>query len=135
MAAVSAKAISYTFDTGEGARPVLHDVDLAVDPGEFVILTGPSGSGKTTLLSLVGALRRPQQGELTVLGRDVAALRGRDLEAFRRRIGFVFQLHNLFPALTASESVQMALDLVDVPDEERAPRVAGILERLGLGEG
>ena len=89
MAAISAKAISYTFDTGEGARPVLHDVDLAVDPGEFVILTGPSGSGKTTLLSLVGALRRPQQGELTVLGRDVAALRGRDLEAFRRRIGFV----------------------------------------------
>jgi len=124
---VRAAGLYYAFGEGDARKRVLFDVDLTVAPGEFAIMTGPSGSGKTTLLSLIGALRSPQEGELRVMGRNVGELRAGDLELFRQQIGFIFQLHNLFPALTARDSVQMALDLHDIEPGEKRKRVADIL--------
>ncbi len=133
-ARVELRGVDYAFGEGEARRQVLFGVDLALAPGEFAILTGPSGSGKTTLLSLIGSLRRPQAGRLTALGEDLHALRGPALERQRRRIGFVFQLHNLFPALSASESVQLALDLFELDPAEKRARVRAMLARVGLAE-
>jgi putative ABC transport system ATP-binding protein len=133
-AAIHIRGLDYAFGVGEAAKQVLFGIDLDVAPGEFVIMTGPSGSGKTTLLGLVGALRRPQAGELVVCGRDLTRLDGAELESYRSHLGFIFQLHNLFPALTAEQSVQMAADLR--PDIETDPheRIVQLLSRLGLGD-
>jgi putative ABC transport system ATP-binding protein len=97
-------------------------------------MTGPSGSGKTTLLSLVGALRRPQSGTLNCIGHDLNGLEGARLEGYRQQLGFIFQLHNLFPALTAFQSVQMATDLHPQSGTETNDRIRALLTRLGLGE-
>ncbi len=128
------RGLDYAFGLGEASKQVLFDIDLDVAPGEFVIMTGPSGSGKTTLLGLVGALRRPQAGELRVGGRDLTRLDGRELEAYRSHLGFIFQLHNLFPALTAEQSVQMAADLRPDIERDAHERIVSLLSRLGLGE-
>ena len=133
-ALVRAAGLCYAFGEGDARKRVLFDIDLTVEPGEFAIMTGPSGSGKTTLLSLIGTLRRPQEGELHVLGRDLGAASAGELDDFRKQIGFIFQLHNLFPALTARDSVQMTLDLHGVDAAEKERRVADILSALGLGE-
>jgi len=140
--AVEVAGLDYAFGLGEARKQVLFDVDLHLEQREFAIMTGPSGSGKTTLLSLIGALRSPQGGSLRVLGQDVADLAAADLEALRKHMGFIFQLHNLFPALTAFQSVQMAADLWDElpgsppgggPDAKER-RVEQLLSQLGLGE-
>ena len=128
------EGLSYAFGVGEARKGVLADIHLTLAPGEFAIMTGPSGSGKTTLLSLIGTLRRPQEGKLHVMGRNLSALRGSELEVFRQQVGFIFQLHNLFPALTAQQSVQMSLDLRSMTEEEKRRRIVEILSALGLGE-
>jgi putative ABC transport system ATP-binding protein len=125
-------ALRYAFGSGRARRVVLYDVELELSPGELVIVTGPSGSGKTTLLSLIGSLRRIQEGRLEVMGRSPRELRGAALESYRAQIGFIFQLHNLFPALTAFQSVQMAMDLRTLAAAEKRERVVGILTELGL---
>ncbi|HEX7378443.1 MAG TPA: ATP-binding cassette domain-containing protein, partial [Pirellulales bacterium] len=94
-----------------GEPPALADVSLKLNRGELVIMTGPSGSGKTTLLTLMGGLRRVQQGSITVLGRDLGRLGRRELVELRRDIGFIFQAHNLFDSLTSRQNVSMALEL------------------------
>jgi len=132
--AVLIRELDYAFGVGEARKQVLFGIDLDIAPGEFAIMTGPSGSGKTTLLSLVGALRQPQGGTLEALGQDLGALRPGDIERYRTRLGFIFQLHNLFPALTAFQSVQMAADLHDDPAGDKAERIRALLTRLGLGE-
>ncbi len=129
------EGLDYAFGEGEARKQVLFDVDLRVERGEFAIMTGPSGSGKTTLLSLAGALRRPQGGGVRVLGQELAGLSSGELERFRTRLGFIFQLHNLFPALTAYQSVQMAADLrLDYTPEDKHERIVSLLTRLGLRE-
>ena len=119
--AVEIKGLDYAFGSDEAKKQVLFGVDFEAAPGEFVILTGPSGSGKTTLLSLCGALRQTQSGKLTCIGRELSSLGKEELESYRREVGFIFQLHNLFPALTAFESVKMATalrpDLSDTAEE------------------
>jgi putative ABC transport system ATP-binding protein len=85
--------------------PAADDVSLSIAPGEFVALTGASGSGKSTLLHIIGAIERPDSGQVVVDGADVTALRGAALAAFRRTVGFVFQRYNLLPALTALDNV------------------------------
>jgi len=129
---VHVRDLEYSFS--EGAPPALTGIDLDLAAGEFAIMTGPSGSGKTTLLSLIGSLRHHQKGTLHVLGRDLARLDGPALERHRQQLGFIFQLHNLFPSLTAYQSVQMALDLAEVDDAERDRRIRALLAHLGLGE-
>src|SRR6185312_14409705 len=103
-------------------------------PGEIIIMTGPSGSGKTTLLTLIGALRSVQDGSIFALGQELAALNPTELVRVRRGIGFIFQAHNLFEALTARENVNIALELSDLDPEERDRRSAEILSQLGLAD-
>jgi putative ABC transport system ATP-binding protein len=132
--AIAIEGLDYAFGAGETAKQVLFGIDLQLAPGEFAIMTGPSGSGKTTLLSLVGALRRIQSGRLRSIGYDLGQLKGARLEEYRRNLGFIFQLHNLFPALTAFQSVQMAADLHPEASGEMDDRIRALLTRLGLGE-
>jgi putative ABC transport system ATP-binding protein len=132
--AIQIRGASYAFGIGEARKQVLFDIDLELQRGEFAIMTGPSGSGKTTLLSLVGALRRPQGGRLLSIGRDLSHLWGAALEEYRTHLGFIFQLHNLFPALTAFQSVQMAADLRDDLPGDKETRIVELLTELGLGE-
>ena len=134
--------VSYTFGQGELTNQVLTNNDLELYPGEIVILTGQSGSGKTTLLTLIGGLRRLQEkgGNIQVLGRELAGMSAEDLIRVRRRMGFIFQAHNLFGSLTAVQNVRLALELGDdtgaLPrtDAQVQQRAVDLLVRLGLGK-
>lgn len=133
MRPVELRGVSYAYGEGELRRPVLRDVDLSVGEGEIVLLTGPSGSGKTTLLTLIGALRGMQEGSARVLGQELAGA-GESLRvALRRRIGFIFQNHNLLGFLTARQNVAMALEQDGTLSErERLARAGELLKAVGL---
>lgn len=103
--------LSYAFGLGRLRRQVLFDLDGEIRSGEIVIVEGPSGSGKTTLLTLLGTLRHPQEGEIDILGQRLDTAPRKVMLAVRRRIGFVFQHHNLIDALTATQNLLMALRL------------------------
>jgi putative ABC transport system ATP-binding protein len=134
LLALRAHGVNYSFGSGESRSQVLYDNDLEVGRGEVVILTGPSGSGKTTLLTLIGTLRRVQDGSLNVLGRELAGMGSAQQVQLRSEIGFIFQHHNLFSSLTAVENVRMATGLMAaVSAAEGLRRSASILEELGLG--
>jgi putative ABC transport system ATP-binding protein len=110
----------------------LEGVDLDVEAGEFVVVLGPSGSGKTTLLNMIGALDTPTEGEVRIAGTTVTDAPRRELFQVRRRaVSFVFQTFNLFPALTARENVQFAIDVARPAERVSAEAV---LERVGLAE-
>lgn len=129
---VNFSGINHYFGVGDTRRQVLYDVNLAMYPGEIVIMTGPSGSGKTTLLVLAGGLRAVQVGNLNVLGREMHGLSARELVEVRRSIGFIFQFHNLFESLTAIENVQLALDLHSYSPRQKRELAADMLTKLGL---
>ena len=132
---VQIAGLTYAYGGGTLRREVLRDVELRVAPGEIVILTGPSGSGKTTLLTLAGALRAVQSGSCRVLGRELAGAREGERVALRRRIGFIFQNHNLLGFLTARQNVAMALELDgDTTEAGRLERAGRILAAVGLEE-
>jgi putative ABC transport system ATP-binding protein len=130
---VSVRGVNYSFGANESRKQILFDNHLDVFPGEIAMVTGPSGSGKTTLLTLIGALRALQDGSIVALGHELSDRPPADLVAIRRRIGFIFQAHNLFEALTASLNVQVALKFTDLRQDERERKAAGILTQLGLG--
>ncbi len=134
--AIEVAGVNHFFGTGEARKQVLFDNELTIRPGEIVIMTGQSGSGKTTLLTLIGTLRQVQEGQLTVLGQPLHASTSDDLVQLRKRLGFIFQAHNLFSSLTALENVRMALELH--PDRmtrsEANERCREVLEAVGLGE-
>lgn len=135
MAPVAVRGLSYSYGTGEMARPVLRDVDLTLAPGEVVLLNGPSGSGKTTLLTLIGGLRAMQTGSCRVLDVELLGARESQRVALRRRIGFIFQSHNLLAFLTARENVAMALELLPgLTERERLARADKMLAAVGLGD-
>lgn len=119
---------------GEGVTRVLavDDVSFDVDGGEFVVLLGPSGSGKTTMLNMIGAIEEPTSGRLLVRGREVAGLDEGSRTAYRRaEVGFVFQLYNLVPSLTARENVQL---IAEITGPDAAERSMAALERVGIAE-
>src|SRR5271165_4829828 len=91
---IRAEYVNYAYGSGETTTQVLFDNNLEISKGEVVIMTGPSGSGKSTLLTLIGALRRMQEGSLDVLGQDLARASERHQVELRKNIGFIFQQHN-----------------------------------------
>ena len=131
--AVEVHGLEHYFSRGEGIKPVLSDINLALMPGEIAIITGPSGSGKTTLLTLIGALRSVQKGSVQVSGRELKGLEQNGLVHVRREIGFIFQAHNLFDALTARQNVRIALEIDDYSATEMDAMVTEILIHVGLG--
>lgn len=131
--AVDVRGVNHSFGAGETRTQVLFDNTLSIEPGQLVIMTGPSGSGKSTLLTLIGALRTVQEGRLSVLGSPLEGLDAKALVEMRRRVGFIFQMHNLFDALSAYENVRMSMELVGTPPDEMRAKGCAILERLGLG--
>ena len=111
----------------------LHQVDLDVRPGEFTVIAGPSGSGKSTLLHLLGALDRPDHGQIEVVQQQLSGLSKNALAEFRaHRIGFVFQSFNLLPVLTALENVAYPMQLGSVPPAQRRERAMDLLAAVGL---
>ncbi len=134
-ALVELQGVTKIYRLGEVEVPALRGVDLAVSPGDFLALMGPSGSGKSTLLHVLGLLDRPTAGRVLWEGRDVTRLNGGRLAELRgRRIGFVFQMFNLVPNLTALENVELPLVFLGVPGRERRRRAQEVLTRLGLGD-
>ncbi len=125
--------LNHFYGEGVARNQVLFDNRIEVPPGQLVVMTGPSGAGKTTLLTLIGALRSVQEGRIEVLGRDLSQLPPHGLVEVRRDIGFIFQMHNLFDALTAYENVKMAMQLGHERPETMRRRGMEILDRLGLG--
>jgi putative ABC transport system ATP-binding protein len=130
---VRVQALNHFYGEGQSRNQVLLDNSITVLPGELVVMTGPSGAGKTTFLTVVGALRSVQAGRVEVLGRSLSQLSPHDLVEVRREIGFIFQMHNLFDALSAYENVKMAMQLGHARPESMRRRGTEILERLGLG--
>jgi len=134
-AVLKAEGIEKTFEEGSQRVEVLKGVSLEVAAGEVVALEGPSGSGKTTLLSILGCILSPSGGEVTVDGQAVSSRRPAALrEVRRRKIGFVFQQYNLFPALTAHENVEYALNVKGVRGEGARREATRVLDRVGLGD-
>jgi putative ABC transport system ATP-binding protein len=135
---VRVENLDHWFEDGGVAHQVLFAIDLAVHAGEIVILTGPSGSGKTTLLTMLGGLRAAQSGRLRVLGAELLHASKGTLTRVRRKVGFIFQAHNLMPYLTALENVRLGLE-VQPPWLERGrpamdARCAEVLARVGLSD-
>lgn len=114
---------------------VLQGLNLDVDGGEFVAFMGPSGSGKTTLLNLLGGIDLPTQGSITVAGDEITHMSGSKLTQWRgRHVGFVFQMYNLIPVLTAFQNVELPLLLTQLSKLERKKHVEVALELVGLAE-
>ncbi|MEQ1903682.1 MAG: ATP-binding cassette domain-containing protein [Pirellulaceae bacterium] len=130
---INAKYVSHFFGEGETKKQVLFDNVLRVRRGEIVIMTGPSGSGKTTLLTLIGTLRGVQQGSLKVLGEELRGIAPEATNELRKKIGFIFQAHNLFESLTAAQNVGMSTELQGLDSKTARPRIEATLKRLGLG--
>lgn len=118
-----------TYESGQVTA--LNGVGVLVYPGEFVAITGPSGSGKTTLLNMIGAMDRPDSGMVVIDGKP--ALTRRDLDEIRaEKIGFVFQMHNLIPVLTARQNVEIPMLPRPIPAQERKEKALGLLQEVNL---
>lgn len=113
--------------------PVLKDVCLSVEEGEYVAIMGPSGSGKTTLMNIIGCLDKPTSGSYALAGEDVLKLKDNELSDLRlRSIGFVFQSFHLMPRETAAENVALPLSYAGIRKKERRERAIAALKRVGL---
>jgi putative ABC transport system ATP-binding protein len=135
MASVAVQNVRKVYRRDAQEIPVLDGLSLTIADGEFVALMGPSGSGKTTLLNLIGGIDSVTSGSITVGGQDLAQLPGPALARWRsRNIGFIFQLYNLIPVLTAVENVELPLLLVRMRPKERRERARLVLELMGLGD-
>jgi len=131
---VVVESLDHHYGKGALRRQILFDVAATIPAGEIIIVTGPSGSGKTTLLTLIGALRAAQAGSVRILGEELCGASKATLEKVRRRIGFIFQQHNLLAALTATENVELGLRATArYPRAELRRRAREMLEAVGLG--
>jgi len=132
---VSIRGLSKYYVRGDQIIPVLVDIDLDVEPGEYVALMGPSGSGKSTLLNLVAGIDKPSSGEIRVAGEDIARLSDADLALWRAtHVGFIFQFYNLMPVLSAFGNVELPLQLTSLTRSERRERVELALALVGLSD-
>jgi putative ABC transport system ATP-binding protein len=135
MALVEIRGVTKEYRKGDQVITPLRDVDLDVERGDFVSLMGASGSGKSTLLNLVAGIDRPTRGRIVVDGADVTGLSRTRLAHWRAsHIGYIFQLYNLIPVLTAYENVELPLLLLRLSAAERRKRVGVALEAVGLSD-
>ncbi|MBO9998344.1 MAG: ABC transporter ATP-binding protein [Cyanobacteria bacterium SID2] len=134
-AAISAQGVEMSFQTGDKTYTVLKGIDLEIERGQVQLLMGPSGSGKTTLLSILAGLLTPTSGRVHLLGEELGRMSRKALARFRLdRIGFIFQGFNLFPSLTASENVEVALNLKGIRGRTARNAAREMLEQVGLGD-
>jgi putative ABC transport system ATP-binding protein len=135
MALLEIRNVTKTYQKGDQTITPLKDVSLEMDRGDFVSLMGASGSGKSTLLNLVAGIDRPTSGQIIVGDRDIGALSRTKLAHWRAaNIGYIFQLYNLIPVLTAYENVELPLLLLPFSRAERRKRAQIALEAVGLAD-
>jgi putative ABC transport system ATP-binding protein len=133
--ALSVEGLNHWFGAGEARKQAIWDVTLGIERGKLTILMGPSGSGKTTLLTLMGCLREVQDGSVCLLGTELRAARETEQVALRRRLGFIFQAHNLHESLTATQNVLMGLQVHGPGDPGKQLAAARhVLDLVGLGD-
>ena len=132
---ISVRSLDKKYQRGGEVIDVLQGLNLNVDKGDFVAFMGPSGSGKTTLLNLLGGLDLPSDGSITVAGDEITHMSGAKLSKWRaRHVGFVFQMHNLLPVLTAFQNVELPLLLTRLSKAERREHVETALRLVGLAD-
>jgi len=127
--------VSKSYHLGKLEVPVLYDINLEVQEGEFAAVMGPSGSGKSTLMNLIGCLDRPSTGKIILGDRDTSLLSDIELARIRgKKLGFIFQTFNLINRLTAQKNVEMPMIYQDIPRQQRIKRARELLELLGLSD-
>lgn len=132
---VEVRGVGKVFKRDTQELRVLEGIDVTIEQGEFFALMGPSGSGKSTLLNLLAGLDAPTEGSIRVAGEDIAQLKPRQLAAWRaRHIGFIFQLYNLIPVLTALQNVELPLLLTPLSRKERREHAETALRIVGLDD-
>lgn len=135
QAPIIVRGLNHYFGTGEARKQAIFDVNLEIEMGKLTILMGPSGSGKTTLLTLMGCLREVQEGSVQLLGTELKGASESQRMRLRRRLGFIFQAHNLHDSLTATQNVLMGLQVHGNGDARKQLRAAEhMLGLLGLGD-
>lgn len=134
-APVDVSRLNHWFGNGEARKQAIFDVDIEIERGKLTVLMGPSGSGKTTLLTLMGCLRDVQDGSVRLLGQELNGASSETLVALRRRLGFIFQAHNLHSSLTARQNVLMGLEVHGRGRAEVHRHAADhVLDLVGLGQ-
>ncbi len=134
-AAITARGVEMVFQSGAERFQALKGIDLEVQRGDIQLLMGPSGSGKTTLLSILAGILTPTAGSVCLLGEEINRLSRQDLARFRlENIGFIFQGFNLFGALTASENIEVVLNVKGVRERSARNQAQVLLEQVGLGD-
>lgn len=129
------KGLEMTVKSGGQSLPILKGIDWNIQKGNVQLLMGPSGSGKTTLLSVLAGLLTPTAGSVYLLGQDITKMSRRQLDKFRlQNIGFIFQDFNLFPALTAAENVEVALNLKGIKGKAAKQEAQILLAQVGLAD-
>ena len=132
---VQVRGLDKKYQRGSEEIHVLQGLNLDVDPGDFVAFMGPSGSGKTTLLNLLGGLDLPSSGSITVAGDEITRMSGHKLTSWRaRHVGFIFQMYNLIPVLTAFQNVELPLLLTSLSKADRRKHVETALSVVGLSD-
>jgi len=134
-ALIRVRNLNKQYKRGSETIDVLQGLDLDVEPGDFVAFMGPSGSGKTTLLNLLGGLDVPTSGSVTVDGDEITHMSGQKLAKWRaRHVGFIFQMYNLIPVLTAAQNVELPLLLTGLSKGRRRQQVETALNLVGLAD-
>ena len=135
MALIECRKLTRTYMRGTEEITPLRDLDLDIDSGGFVALMGPSGSGKTTLLNLLAGIDRPTAGSLVIDGESIEKRSRSALARWRaEHVGYIFQLYNLVPVLTAYENIELPLLLQDLSRRERHDRVASAMDAVGISD-
>ncbi len=135
MSLLRLEDVSKTYQMGKVSVPVLKNINLEIEKGEYISIMGPSGSGKSTLMNLIGALDRPSGGRVFLNGKDISKLSDDSLATLRQKtVGFVFQQFNLITRLTTLENVELPMWFAGISKRKRVKRARDLLVQVGLGD-